>query len=147
MVKVWDFLSGKELLTLRGHVEGVNCVAATQNGDKPLVASGAYDCSVGVWDPIKGGPPLLVLMNPGCVVTAVAFFACPRTGKCLLASGQSDRTLRVWDALKGGDYLQQDVLPDKIRAIAPSFDGVHLAVSLGMMYEPDRAAVGCWLSA
>ena len=81
------------------------------------------------------------------VVTAVAFFACPRTGKCLLASGQSDRTLRVWDALKGGDYLQQDVLPDKIRAIAPSFDGVHLAVSLGMMYDPDRAAVGCWLSA
>ena len=49
--------------------------------------------------------------------------------------------------MKGGDYLQQDVLPDKIRAIAPSFDGVHLAVSLGMMYEPDRAAVGCWLSA
>jgi len=41
-----------------------------------------------------------------------------------LASGQSDRTLRVWDAHKGGDYLQQDVLPDKIRAIAPSFDGV-----------------------
>ena len=147
LVKVWDFLSGKELLTLRGHVEGVNCVAAAQTGNKPLVASGAYDCSVGVWDPIKGGGPLLVLMNPGAVVTAVAFFACPKTGKCLLASGQSDRTLRVWDAHKGGDYLQQDVLPDKIRAIAPSFDGVHLAVSLGMMYEPDRAAVGCWLSA
>jgi WD40 repeat protein len=81
------------------------------------------------------------------VVTAVAFFADPQTGKCLLASGQSDRTLRVWDPLKGGDYLQQDVLPDKVRAIAPSFDGLCLAVSLGMMFEPERAAAGMFLTA
>jgi len=147
LVKVWDLLTGKELVTLSGHVEGVNCIACAQNGNKPLVASGAFDCSVGIWDPIKGGPPLLVFMNPGAVVTAVAFFADPQTGKCLLASGQSDRTLRVWDPLKGGDYLQQDVLPDKVRAIAPSFDGLCLAVSLGMMFEPERAAAGMFLTA
>src|ERR1700677_657897 len=47
-IKLWDFNTRKELLTLKGHVR-VYCVAF--NNDGTLLASGGDDKSIRIWDP------------------------------------------------------------------------------------------------
>ena len=47
-MKVWDAQSGQELLTLDGHISGVNGVAFSPDGHR--LASGAADGTVKIGD-------------------------------------------------------------------------------------------------
>jgi WD40 repeat protein len=46
-LKVWDATSGQELLTLKGHADGVSCVAFSPNGKH--IVSGGPDGTIKVW--------------------------------------------------------------------------------------------------
>ena len=52
MVKVWDVISGQEVLALRDHESYVTCVAWSPDGKK--LASSSNDDTIRVWDATRG---------------------------------------------------------------------------------------------
>jgi WD40 repeat protein len=48
LVRIWEVLTGKEVIALRGHLGGVNAVAFTPQGNR--VVSGGSDSTILVWD-------------------------------------------------------------------------------------------------
>ena len=72
-----------------------------------LLASGSWDGTVRLWDPVTGAPAGDPLTGHSGRVEAVAFGVLP-DGRVLLASGSGDRTVRLWDPVTGapvGDPL------------------------------------------
>ena len=51
-VKVWDAVTGQEILTLKGHTSGVTSVAFSPDGKR--LASAAPRMTVKVWDAATG---------------------------------------------------------------------------------------------
>ena len=51
-MKVWDAVTGQEMLTLKGHTDRVNSVCFSPDGKR--LASASYDRTVKVWDPDTG---------------------------------------------------------------------------------------------
>jgi len=95
-VKLWDVMKGQEMLTLKGHTEGVKSVSFSPDGK--LMATGSNDETVKVWDTTTG-QEMLTLKGHTLLVTCVAFSP---DGK-RLASASEDETVKLWDVTpKGG---------------------------------------------
>ena len=72
----------------------------TTGDGRLLLASGSWDRSVRVWDPLTGAPVGQPLTGHTDFVASVAF-GTTGDGRLLLASGSRDRSVRVWDPLTG----------------------------------------------
>jgi hypothetical protein len=119
-VKVWDASTGQDLLTLKGHTNGVSSVAFSPDGRR--IASGSFDRTVKVWD-AKTGQGLLTLQRHTDSVVDVAFSPDGRR----IASGSHDQTVKVWDASTGQDLLTLKGHTNGVRSVAYSPDGRLLA--------------------
>jgi len=103
--KVWDAAGGRELLTLKGHSNGVNSVAWSPDGTR--LATGSSDGTAKVSD-AAGGRELLTLQGHTGQVRSVAWSPDGQR----LATGSWDGTAKVWDAA-GAEAVQQWARQDR----------------------------------
>ncbi|MGH9938119.1 MAG: WD40 repeat domain-containing protein [Blastocatellia bacterium] len=75
---------------LKGHSDGVRCVAVTADGRR--VVSGSDDKTVRVWE-VESGRCLATLEGHTSAVLGVAVTADGRR----IVSGSDDKTVRVWE--------------------------------------------------
>lgn len=97
-VKVWDAVTGQELLTLRGHSHWVGCVAFSPDGKRlassmtrPLVKNRPWE--IKLWD-ATSGQELHSLQGQDGGTSCVTFST---DGKRFASSGPNSTTI-VWDA-------------------------------------------------
>jgi WD40 repeat protein/serine/threonine protein kinase len=93
-VKVWDAVTGRQILTLTGHTGRVTSVAFSHDGKR--IVSGSDDQTLRVWD-LGKGHAVLILEGHTSDVTSVAFTP---DGKHIL-SRSTDGTAKMWDASRG----------------------------------------------
>lgn len=121
-VKVWDALTGKELLTLAKHSEHVRRVVFSPDGKRLASASG--DKTVKIWDSVSGAE-LQTLANHAAGVWTVAFSA---DGKRLASTGVGMK-VKEWDSATG--QLCRTFPTNSPGNLAYSTDGKRLATFNG----------------
>jgi WD40 repeat protein/serine/threonine protein kinase/DNA-binding XRE family transcriptional regulator len=126
LAKVWDAVSGQELLALSGHTDEVLAVAFSPDGTR--IATASADGVAKIWD-ATAGRELLTLtgsiqaVNPGASKVSTLAFSPDGTR---IATASNDNTIKVWDVISGQMLL---ALPhtDVVSNIAFSPDGKRLA--------------------
>jgi WD40 repeat protein len=96
--RLWDTVTGKEILTLRGHADGVSATAFNPDGTR--VATASWDGTAKVWD-ASTGEQLLELRGHTNVVTSVAF----SVDGSRIATASRDGTTKLWDAATDNELL------------------------------------------
>jgi len=93
--KIFNIDTNREMVTLNGHTEPVECVAFC-SPDHPFVVTGGLDGKVNVWD-INTGNLRHSLSHAGAVVRT-AVLPSPH---CLAVTCSADRTTKAWDYRTG----------------------------------------------
>lgn len=150
LVRLWDHGSGKLVRTLGGHLDRVNAIAFSPDGQR--LASASSDGTVRVWDPANGA--LLKILKPGLGDRIVnlaneveADFYAVRflpDGKRLVAGG-SDKRILIWDWEAG--VLQRAItgLPAAVTVLTltrdPNWLVAGLQDGLVRLYRMDTAGI------
>src|SRR5262249_24563509 len=118
-VKVWDCMSGQELLALKDSTDPVISVCFSPDGRR--LASGSKQ--VKVWD-TSTGEELFVLRGNTGPIWGLSYS--PDGRRLALACG-SDRTARVWDSGIGQELLTLKGHNGSVEGVSFSADGKQLA--------------------
>lgn len=85
-----------EVQVLEGHKDRVGCLEKINSS---LIASGADDGSIYIWDSLSGSR-IFSLLGHTLPITCLLPVQLSKD-KYILASGSSDRTVRIWDLQTG----------------------------------------------
>lgn len=131
-IKLWDVSTGECLKTLKYHTDWVRAVAFNPNPDRPLLASGSDDQTVGhgdstikMWDLATDCPYNNLQGESASGVRALAF----SPDGTLLASGSDDKTVRLCDVENSTCLLKFPHHGGRVWSVAFSPDGQTLASS------------------
>src|SRR6266699_6272806 len=111
---------GTTILTYHGHINFVNAVAWSPDGN--YIASASSDRTVRVWNAFTG-KTLLTYGGHSDEVTTVAW----SPDGTRIASGSADNTVRVWDIISGTTLLTYTGHTSAVQTVAWSPDGTRLA--------------------
>jgi WD40 repeat protein/basic membrane lipoprotein Med (substrate-binding protein (PBP1-ABC) superfamily)/DNA-binding SARP family transcriptional activator len=120
-VKIWESLSGKQLLSLSPPALGALCRGLAFSPDGARLAAGCSDNTARVWD-LAGGAEALALSGHDGWVHDTAYGPDSAT----LATGSFDVLARLWDADTGELIRKLEGASNFIYAVAISPDGSHL---------------------
>jgi WD40 repeat protein/tRNA A-37 threonylcarbamoyl transferase component Bud32 len=130
-VQVWDVVSGKKDLTLKGHTKGIAAVAFSPDGQ--LLATASADRTVKVWDAATGqelhtlaGHPEIVrcvAFSPDGLTLASASGGYPYDPQRKMVPGE----VRLWDVTTGRHTATLQGHTDSVTSVAFSPDGGRLA--------------------
>ncbi|MFI5460387.1 MAG: protein kinase [Isosphaerales bacterium] len=120
--KVWDAMTGDEILTLRGHELPVRGLAFSPDGGR--IASASDDQAVKLWDATTERG-VQTLSGHTTRVFGVAFSPDGRS----IASVGDDRTLKLWDADTSLNVRTLHGHADQVWGVAFSWDGRHIATA------------------
>lgn len=115
-VKKW-----KELKTLEGHKDKINCITFSKDGK--LLASASSDNTAKVWDTEKGQAITTIEGHTTYFVWSVAFSP---DGK-ILATASEDKTVKLWDIKTGNGLKTLEGHLHPVYSVAFSNDGKLLA--------------------
>ncbi len=128
-VRVWDALTGKELLNLKDYKHEVKSIAISPDGKHLATPTGAFDKKkqtfigeVRIRETSTGKDVRTLSGHTGTIET-VAYSA---DGK-LLATGSEDRTIKVWDPASGKELHTLKGHTDDVLSVAFAPDGKKLA--------------------
>ena len=128
-VRVWDALTGKELLKLKDYKHEVKSVDVSPDGKNLATPDGAFDKkkqsfigTIRIRETSTGKDVRKLSGHTG----AVESVAYSPDGK-LLASGSEDRTVKIWDATSGKELHTLKGHTDDVLSVAFSHDGKKLA--------------------
>jgi WD40 repeat protein/serine/threonine protein kinase len=119
-VKLRDATTGREVLSLKGHTDGLTSVCYSPDGRRLASASG--DTTVKLWDAATG-QEVRTLQGHTDAVTGVCFGHDGRH----LASASTDGTVRVWDAATGQEVHTLQGHTGWVLSVCFSPDGRRLA--------------------
>lgn len=89
-IRLWNTITGTELMRLAGHTDAVNSCAFSPDGS--VVASGSDDRTVRLWQITQGDESIVLEGHEGSVSTCKF-----SPSGSLLLSASEDCTLRLWD--------------------------------------------------
>src|SRR5919202_1770138 len=118
-IKIWNFSTGKELLTLTRHSSYVNYIAMTPDGKK--LASASADNTIKIWDFLTG-KELLTLTGHSGSVNSLAISSDGNK----LASASADNTIKIWDFSTGKELLTLTGHSSAVKPLAITPDGKKL---------------------
>jgi WD40 repeat protein/serine/threonine protein kinase len=126
--KVWDALSGTELLRLEGHTDSINCLAVSPDWQK--FVTGSADGKARVWD-ATDGKRLATLESHRGSIEFVAFLG---NSERVLTTCRGDRTIRIWNASTATEASaiktdQSNTWRPGIKCVALSPDSQRIAMS------------------
>jgi WD40 repeat protein len=118
-VKVWEFISGREVYTLSGHEARVSSVSVTPDGK--YIFSGSWDNTIKMWDLAKGLEIPTLIGHP----EGITSLAVTPNGKYVV-SGSADNTLKVWEAANGREVYALKGHEARVTAVSVSPDGQYI---------------------
>jgi WD40 repeat protein/serine/threonine protein kinase/Flp pilus assembly protein TadD len=121
-IRIWDTVTGEELLRLEGHETQVRWVTFSPDG-RWLASSGHYDGTVRLWDSETG--QVVRAFDTGTRGAGVLAFS--PDGRVLAAATQYGGTVKVWNAGDGSERLTLRGHSGSVWGIAFSPDGRRLA--------------------
>ncbi len=143
-IQVWDAATGDLRARLRGHTAWLEALALSPDGK--LLASGAYDRTVRLWDTVAWAPaPHPVLQSNAGAVTRLAF----SPDGIALAVGTYDGVIKLWNlraqdevgALRGHASIIRGLAfsPDGRMLASSSYDGVWCLWAAPSLAETNAA--------
>ena len=96
--KIWEAVSGRQLLTLKGHRAAIRSAAFSPDGQR--MVTGGDDLEVRVWE-VSSGKELLAFKGADTPIWCVAFSPDGRR----LVTGSQERAAKVWETATGRELL------------------------------------------
>jgi len=121
-VRLWDLLTGRELLELKGHTGTVHEVRFSPDGF--LFASAGGDGSISLWE-VSSWKQILIFLSHRSSVLDLAF---ARDGSRLAATF-ADGTTRIWNVAIGQEIFTMHTRSTWILGVAFSPDGSRLVTA------------------
>ncbi len=125
IIRVWNAGTGELVKELKGHTNGILCLAFSPDGQ--WLATGGYDKdkAIRLWNFKTKANPVKLEGHTGSI-NALSF----SPDGAMLASASSDKSIRVWDVAKQKENFKLEGSPGKVQSLAYHPHGRRI-VSIG----------------